>query len=108
MAFCHNCGVKLPENAKFCQSCGTPVLQQPQAKPPQQTALQPGQAPYGILKLQCIYSVVAAHSVRRVRAAHDCMRQQAIITPDSRLTASLSAAQNGGKVAHTVRRCGGD
>ena len=34
------------------------------------------------------------------------MRQQAIITPDSRLTASLSAAQNGGKVAHTVRRYG--
>ena len=55
-----------------------------------------------------IYSVVAAHSVRHVRAAHDCMRQQTIITPDSRLTASLSAAQNGGKVAHTVRRYGGD
>ena len=53
-----------------------------------------------------ICSVVAARSVRHVRAAHDCMRQQAIITPDSRLTASLSAAQNSGKVAHTVRRYG--
>ena len=23
--FCDNCGAKLPENAKFCTSCGTPI-----------------------------------------------------------------------------------
>ncbi len=25
MAFCENCGVKLPDNVKFCPSCGSPV-----------------------------------------------------------------------------------
>ena len=47
-----------------------------------------------------IYSVVAAHSVRHVRAAHDCMRQQAIIPPHSRLTASLSAVERQKGGAH--------
>ncbi len=27
MAFCINCGQKLPEGAKFCASCGQPVMQ---------------------------------------------------------------------------------
>lgn len=26
MAFCRNCGNKLPDNAKFCNKCGTSVL----------------------------------------------------------------------------------
>ena len=49
MSFCHNCGAQLPDNAKFCGSCGTPVLagQQPtvpptpaQQAPPQQPPVQ--------------------------------------------------------------------
>lgn len=26
MPFCRNCGAKLPDNAKFCNKCGTKVL----------------------------------------------------------------------------------
>jgi len=35
MSFCHNCGAQLPDNAKFCGNCGTPVLaaQQPPVPP---------------------------------------------------------------------------
>lgn len=31
--FCHNCGGRLKEGAKFCGACGTPVLQRPQEEP---------------------------------------------------------------------------
>ena len=44
MAFCHRCGARLPENGKFCQNCGTPVLQQNAAQRPttqQNTAQRP-------------------------------------------------------------------
>jgi len=36
MAFCNNCGSELKEGARFCEQCGTPVQQAPQA--PEQPA----------------------------------------------------------------------
>ena len=65
MAFCNNCGAQLPEDKKFCGSCGQPVTvgvapqqqqqstsqpqypqqPQPQYPPPQQYPQQPGYPP---------------------------------------------------------------
>ena len=60
MAFCNNCGAQLPEDKKFCGSCGQPVTvgvapqqqqqstsqpQYPQQPPPQQYPQQPGYPP---------------------------------------------------------------
>ena len=33
MAFCMNCGTKLPDGAKFCLECGTPLGQLGEASP---------------------------------------------------------------------------
>ena len=57
MAFCNNCGAQLPEDKKFCGSCGQPVTvgvapqqqqqstSQPQQPQPQQYPQQPGYPP---------------------------------------------------------------
>ena len=42
MAFCTHCGAQIPDGAKFCTSCGTPVAA-PQAAP--RTAQAPPQRP---------------------------------------------------------------
>ena len=51
--FCPNCGASLPENAKFCTGCGTPIQQaapapqpQPQMQPQQPQYQQPQQPQY--------------------------------------------------------------
>ena len=31
--YCENCGQKLPEGAKFCNSCGAPVVSEAAAEP---------------------------------------------------------------------------
>ncbi len=59
MIICNSCGAQLPDDSKFCTSCGSPIDAQPQAaaapeqpqvdipayQPPQQT-YQPYQQPY--------------------------------------------------------------
>ena len=27
MAFCENCGMQIPDDAKFCENCGAPRMQ---------------------------------------------------------------------------------
>lgn len=50
MRFCPNCGVSVPESARFCVTCGKPIAEvqptppQPQYAPP--AYAQPGYAPY--------------------------------------------------------------
>lgn len=46
--FCKNCGKQLPDDAKFCSGCGTPVnspIPPQQAEPPAQPPVEPFQIP---------------------------------------------------------------
>ena len=49
MAFCINCGSQIPDGAKFCVACGTPVVTapapEPVAEPIAEPAVQPAPAP---------------------------------------------------------------
>ena len=45
MAFCTHCGAQLPDGARFCTSCGTPVAAAPTVNPAPQPQAPVGQAP---------------------------------------------------------------
>lgn len=45
MAFCTHCGAKLPDGARFCTSCGTPVAAAPSSNPAPQPQAPVRQAP---------------------------------------------------------------
>ena len=38
MKYCTNCGAQLPDEAKFCESCGTRQQAAPQSSAPHETA----------------------------------------------------------------------
>ena len=44
MAFCTHCGAQIPDGAKFCTSCGSPVAAAPAANTPPRPAPRPTQA----------------------------------------------------------------
>lgn len=52
--FCNKCGAEMPENAKYCRSCGAPITeagqqiapgQQPRSQQPREGSVMPGQEP---------------------------------------------------------------